>query len=44
LRRWKKVAEVVEARRLPGHHYSMLTEPNVTLLAEQIKPYLLLKT
>jgi thioesterase domain-containing protein/acyl carrier protein len=44
LRRWKKVAEVVDARRLPGHHYSMLTEPNVTLLAEQIKPYLLLKT
>jgi amino acid adenylation domain-containing protein len=41
LRRWKKVAEVVEAQRLPGDHYSMLTEPNVTLVAEQINSYLL---
>ena len=40
LRRWEKVAEVVEAHRLPGDHYSMLTEPNVSLLAEQINPYL----
>jgi thioesterase domain-containing protein len=40
LRRWQKVAEVVEAHRLPGDHYSMLTEPNVSLLAEQINPYL----
>ena len=39
LRRWEKVAEVVEAHRLPGDHYSMLTEPNVTLLAEQINPF-----
>jgi thioesterase domain-containing protein len=41
LRRWEKVAEVVEAQRLPGDHYTMLTEPNVTLLAEQINSYLL---
>jgi amino acid adenylation domain-containing protein len=40
LRRWKKVAQVVETRRLPGDHYSMLTEANVTLLAEQINSYL----
>ena len=40
LRRWKKVAEVVTAHRLPGDHYSLLTEPNVSLLAEQITPYL----
>jgi amino acid adenylation domain-containing protein len=40
LRRWEKVAEVVEAQRLPGDHYTMLTEPNVTLLAEQINSYL----
>jgi thioesterase domain-containing protein len=40
LRRWEKVAEVVETHRLPGDHYSLLTEPNVTLLAEQINPYL----
>ncbi|HEX7334998.1 MAG TPA: amino acid adenylation domain-containing protein [Pyrinomonadaceae bacterium] len=40
LRRWRKVAEVVEVHRLPGDHYSMLTEPNVTLLAEQINSYL----
>jgi amino acid adenylation domain-containing protein len=40
LRHWEKVAEVVEAQRLPGNHYSMLTEPNVTLLAEQINLYL----
>jgi len=42
LRRWKKVADVVDTRRLPGDHYTMLTEPNVTLLAEQINSYLLL--
>jgi thioesterase domain-containing protein len=40
LRRWEKVAEVVEAQRLPGDHYTLLTEPNVTLLAEQINTYL----
>jgi thioesterase domain-containing protein/acyl carrier protein len=40
LRRWEKVAEVVEAQRLPGDHYTLLTEPNVTLLAEQINSYL----
>ena len=40
LKRWEKVAEVVETHRLPGDHYSILTEPNVTLLAEQINLYL----
>ena len=40
LRHWEKVAEVWEAQRLPGDHYSMLTEPNVTLLAEHVKTYL----
>jgi thioesterase domain-containing protein len=36
LSRWQKVAEVVETHRLPGDHYSMLTEPNVALLADKI--------
>jgi thioesterase domain-containing protein len=40
LKRWEKVADVVEALRLPGDHYSIVTEPNVTLLAEQIKSVL----
>jgi amino acid adenylation domain-containing protein len=40
LKRWEKVAEVVEAQRLPGDHYNLLTEPNVTLLAEHVKTYL----
>jgi thioesterase domain-containing protein len=39
LRRWEQVAAVV-AHRLPGDHYSIVTEPNVTLLAEQIKSIL----
>jgi thioesterase domain-containing protein len=42
LRRWKKVADVVEVQRLAGDHYTMLTEPNVTLLAEHINSSLLL--
>jgi len=37
LKRWRKVAEVVAAHSLPGDHYSIVTEPNVTLLAEQIR-------
>jgi thioesterase domain-containing protein len=40
LRRWEKVAEVVAVERLPGDHDSMLTEPNVSLLAAQINSYL----
>ena len=40
LKRWKKVAEVVEAHRLPGDHYSIVTEPHVAVLAEQIKSVL----
>ncbi|HEX2271138.1 MAG TPA: alpha/beta fold hydrolase, partial [Pyrinomonadaceae bacterium] len=40
LKRWERVAEVVEAQRLPGDHYSILTEPNVTFLAEQMKSIL----
>jgi amino acid adenylation domain-containing protein len=40
LKRWKKVAEVVAAHRLPGDHYSIVTEPNVAVLAEQIKSVL----
>ncbi len=40
LKRWEKVAEVVKADRLPGDHFTMLKEPNVTLLAEQIKLHL----
>jgi len=30
----------VEAHRLPGDHYSIVTEPNVAVLAEQIKSVL----
>jgi len=40
LKRWQKVAEVVEVQRLPGDHYTLLTEPNVTLLAGHVKTYL----
>jgi amino acid adenylation domain-containing protein len=40
LRRWKKVADVVAAHPLSGDHYSIVTEPNVTYLAEQIKSIL----
>jgi thioesterase domain-containing protein/acyl carrier protein len=40
LKRWQKVAEVVKAQRLPGDHYSLLTEPNVNLLAEHVKTLL----
>jgi thioesterase domain-containing protein len=40
LKRWKKVAEVVEAHRLPGDHYSIVNEPHVAVLAEQIKSVL----
>jgi amino acid adenylation domain-containing protein len=40
LRHWEQVAEVMKAHHLPGDHYSIVTEPNVTLLAEQIKSVL----
>ncbi|HEU4507795.1 MAG TPA: amino acid adenylation domain-containing protein [Pyrinomonadaceae bacterium] len=40
LRRWEKVAEVVAVERVPGDHYTMLTEPNVIKLAEQISLHL----
>jgi thioesterase domain-containing protein/acyl carrier protein len=40
LRRWEEVAEVVETHRLPGDHYSIVTEPNVTSLAELMKSVL----
>jgi thioesterase domain-containing protein/acyl carrier protein len=40
LKRWQKVAQVVAAHRVPGNHYSIVTEPNVTLLAEQINSVL----
>jgi non-ribosomal peptide synthetase component F/thioesterase domain-containing protein/acyl carrier protein len=40
LKNWKKVAEVVTTHRLPGDHYSILSEPNVSLLAEKMIPYL----
>jgi thioesterase domain-containing protein len=40
LRRWEKVAQVVAAHRLAGDHYSIVSEPNVTFLAEQINSIL----
>jgi thioesterase domain-containing protein len=40
LKRWEKVAAVIEARRLPGNHFNLLTEPNVSLLAEHVKTIL----
>ncbi len=40
LKQWKKIAEVVTAQRLPGDHYSILSEPNVSVLAEKLTPYL----
>jgi thioesterase domain-containing protein/acyl carrier protein len=40
LKQWKKVAEVVTVQRLPGDHYSILSEPNVSVLAEKLTPYL----
>jgi thioesterase domain-containing protein len=40
LKRWQEVAEVVAAHCLPGNHYSIVAEPNVILLAEQIESVL----
>ena len=37
---WQNVSEVIEVHSLPGDHYSILTGPNVPVLAAQIKSVL----
>jgi thioesterase domain-containing protein len=39
-RGWGKVASAVEVHFVPGHHHTMVKEPQVQVLAQQLGVYL----